>query len=300
MNWDDLRIFLAVARAESLTAAAPGLRMDPATLSRRIARLEDALGAALFVKGPQGYALTERGQGLMAHAAEAEAALLRATESAEGKEALSGQIRIGAPDGCATFVLPQVCAAIQRAHPALELQILALPRVVNLSRREADMAVTVSPPEAGRVTVQKITDYRLHLAQRRDAPPLATLADLRGRPIVGYIPDMIFDRELDYLGEIGAGRVDLASNSVTVQLMMLRERGVGIVHDFALPSAPELVRVLTGALALRRAFHLVRHESDLRSARLSQVAALVAQGIRLEVARLEAAVARAEATARNP
>lgn len=294
MNWDDLRIFLAVARAESLTGAAPGLRMDPATLSRRITRLEDALGAALFVKSPQGYALTERGQSLLGPVAEAEAMLARGAEAGQGEEALSGQIRIGAPDGCATFILPQVCAAIQAAHPALELQILALPRVVSLSRREADMAITVSPPSAGRVTVQKITDYHLHLAQRRDAPAPASLGDLRHLPIVGYIPDMIFDRELDYLDTIGAERVDLASTSVTVQLMMLRHRGIGIVHDFTLPSAPELRRVLTAELSLRRAYHLVRHESDLRSQRQSRVAALVVQGIRTEVARLEAMVRREE------
>ncbi|NBR54348.1 MAG: LysR family transcriptional regulator, partial [Rhodobacteraceae bacterium] len=60
-NWDDMRVFLAVARAESLSAASPLLKMDPATVGRRIARLEDALGAALFVKTPQGYALTDHG-----------------------------------------------------------------------------------------------------------------------------------------------------------------------------------------------------------------------------------------------
>lgn len=285
MNWDDLRIFLAVSRAESLTGAAPALRMDPGTLSRRIARLEAALGAALFVKSPQGYALTDRGRALAGQAAEAEAALSRGLDT--GRAGLSGQVRIGAPDGCANFLLPQVCAAIQADHPGLELQILALPRVVNLSRREADMAITVSPPDAGRLTVQKIADYRLHLAQRRDAPSLATLADLRGRVIVGYIPDMIFDRELDYLGQIGAETVQLASNSVPVQLMMLRRRGIGIVHDFALPFAPELVRVLTAEVSLRRAFHLVRHQGD-RSERTARVAALVIAGVRAELARLQA------------
>lgn len=297
MNWDDLRVFLAVARAGSLTAAAPSLRLDPATLSRRITRLEDALGVALFVKSAQGYALTGRGHHLMDHVAEAEALLARGAESGQGEEVLSGQIRIGAPDGCATFVLPQVCAAIQAGHPGLELQVLALPRVVNLSRREADMAITVSPPQAGRVMVQKITDYHLHLAQRRDATPPETLASLRTLPIVGYIPDMIFDRDLDYLDAIGATRVDLASTSVTVQMMMLRHRGIGIVHDFALPSAPELCRVLTDQLSLKRAYHLVRHESDLRSTRLTRVVALIVQGVRAEVARLEAQVRRGEAAA---
>jgi DNA-binding transcriptional LysR family regulator len=72
----------------------------------------------------------------------------------------SGQVRIGAPDGCANYVLPQVCAAIAAENPALEIQIVALPRVFNLSKREADMAIAVSRPQTGRLTVQKITDYR--------------------------------------------------------------------------------------------------------------------------------------------
>lgn len=289
MNWDDLRVFLAVARAESLTAAAPGLKMDPATLSRRIARLEDALGAALFRKSPQGYALTDLGARMADHAGRAEAELALAFEV--GQPGLSGQIRIGAPDGCANFLLPQVVTRIQADNPGLEIQILALPRVVNLSRREADIAITISPPDAGQLTVQKITDYHLHLAQRHDALPVKTVADLRGRAVVGYIPDMIFDRDLDYLGTIGADVVQLASNSASVQLMLLRQGGVGFVHDFALPFAPELRRVLSGQVSLRRAFHLVRHASDKRSDRINQVAQGVLLGLRAEVARLERLIA---------
>lgn len=289
MDWDDMRVFLSVARARSLSAAAPGLRMDPATVGRRIARLEEALGAALFLKSQQGYALTDLGQRLQQRAEEAEEAMRLAVEEGQGgSQGLSGQIRIGAPDGCANFVLPQVAARIQAANPGLEIQIVALPRVVNLSRREADLAITVSPPDAGRLTVQKITDYRLHLAQRRDTPPVTSLSGLRGRPVVGYIPDMIFDRSLDYLGEVGLGTAQLASNSVPVQLMLLRQGGVGIVHDFALPFAPELRRILTGEVSLRRAFYLVRHDADRRSERLVRLSAAIMEGVRDEVGRLEA------------
>ena len=288
-NWDDLRIFLAVARAESLSGAAPVLKMDPATLGRRIARLEGDVGAALFVKSPQGYALTDLGARLMEEAAQAEAALTRAADLGQSPASgIAGQIRIGAPDGCANYLLPQVCAAIQAANPALEVQILALPRVVNLSRREADMAITVSPPEAGRLTVQKITDYRLHLAQHRDLPPPATLADLKGRRIVGYIPDMIFDAALDYLGPLAADGVQMASNSVSVQLQMLRAgAGIGIAHDFALPFAPEVRPVLRDQLALVRSFYLVRHVADRRSDRLHRFATALADGLKAEVTRLE-------------
>ncbi len=285
-NWDDIRVFLAVAREESLTSAGRVLKMDPATVGRKVARLEDRLSVALFAKSPQGYALTGAGQRLRDRAEDAEQALAAGADL-RGGGGLTGQIRIGAPDGCANFVLPQVCAAIQAANPGLEVQVLALPRVVNLSRREADLAITVSRPEAGRLTVQKITDYRLHLAQRRDLPEPLRLADLRGRPVVGYIPDMIFDKELDYLAEIGVERVQMASNSVAVQLQMLRAGGVGIVHDFALPFAPELGRVLRGTVSLRRAFHLVRHAADRRSERIDRFADLLMEGVRAEVARLE-------------
>lgn len=296
MNWDDMRVFLAVARAEGLTAASPVLKMDPATLGRRVARLEGSIGGALFVKSPQGYALTSLGERMRDYAAEAEAALAQAVEIGQGPASgLSGQVRIGAPDGAANFLLPQVCAAIQRENPDLEVQILALPRVVNLSRREADMAVTVSPPAAGRLTVQKVTDYQLHLATRRDAAPIKSLTDLKGRPIVGYIPDMIFDKELDYLGNLGAGGVQLASNSVAVQMQMVRHAGVGIVHDFALPAVPELTRVLVDEVALKRSFYLVRHASDRSSARLSGFADALMAGMRAEVAALEAQVCLTDA-----
>jgi DNA-binding transcriptional LysR family regulator len=287
-NWDDMRVFLAVARAEGLSGAAPLLKMDPSTLGRRIARLERSLGAALFVKSPQGYALTDLGERMRDRAAEAEVHLALALDEGQGASAaLTGQIRIGAPDGAANFLLPQVCAEIQRQNPDLEVQILALPRVVNLSRREADMAVAVSPPAAGRLTVQKIADYQLHLATRKDAAPLRSLDDLKGRPIVGYIPDMIFDKELDYLGQLGASGVQMASNSVAVQLQMIRQSGVGIVHDFALPFAPELCRVLTDKMSLTRSFYLVRHTSDRHSDRLSRFADALKQGMQEEVARLE-------------
>lgn len=164
-NWDDMRVFLAVARAGGLSGAAPGLKMDPATLGRRINRLEASMDAPLFVKSPQGYALTDLGQRMRDKAAEAEEALALAMDEGQGgTRGLTGQIRIGAPDGVANFLLPQVVAAIQAENPDLEVQVLALPRVVNLSQREADMAITVSPPAAQRLTVEKISDYKLHLA----------------------------------------------------------------------------------------------------------------------------------------
>jgi DNA-binding transcriptional LysR family regulator len=296
-RWDDLRIFLSVAREETLSAAGRSLRMDPATVGRRIARLEQSLGGALFAKGPQGYSLSEAGARLLPHAEAAEQALSLANESLFGQAGgLSGQIRIGAPDGCANFLLPQVVAAIVDANPDLEVQIVALPRVVNLSRREADMAIAVSPPTAGRLTVMKVTDYRLHLAASTDYlaahPPIRTPEDLKVHRMVGYIPDMIFDKELDYLADLGLSRLALASNSVAVQFHWLRQAaGLGVVHDFALPAAPGLKRVLADQISLLRSFYLVRHVDDRRLERLNRFADALAVGMRRELQRLEALAA---------
>ena len=293
MDWDDLRIFLAVARTESLSAAGRLLKVDPATVGRRIARLEESIGARLFVKSPQGYVLTGEGGRLMPHAERAEGAFAGAAEALRGPEGLRGQIRIGAPDGCANYLLPQVMAKICDDNPGLEVQIVALPRVFNLSKREADMAISVSAPLAGRLSVQKITDYRLHLAAAKNylarTGPIRSREDLKGRRIIGYIPDMIFDKELDYLAEIGAEAVPLASNSVSVQFNWVRAgAGVAIVHDFAVPTAPEVTRLLTDEISLIRSFYLIRHLDDRRSDRLNRFAEALVSGLRKEVARLEA------------
>ena len=293
-QWDDLKIFLAVAREESLSGAGRVLKLDPATVGRRIARLEESMGAPLFVKSPQGYALSNSGERLLTHGEQVEQAIRAATEALTGpSDSLSGQIRIGAPDGCANYLLPQVCAMITEENPDLDIQIVAQPRVVNLSRREADMAIAVSPPTAGQVLVQKITDYKLHLVASkrylRATPEITSVEDLQGRPMIGYIPDMIYDEELDYLTELGVTRVALASNSVPVQLRMAtNDNGICMAHDFALTSHGVLRKVLPEEVSLTRSFYLVRHQGDQRSERLNRFAAALCEGMRNEVARLEA------------
>ena len=298
MDWDDLRIFLEVAREESLSAAGKRLKIDAATVGRRISRLEEGLGQRLFARSPQGYQLLAAGERLLPHAERAEAAFQAAGEVASGQDrgegGLTGLIRLGAPDGCANYLLPQVITRLCEANPGLEIQLVALPRVFNLSKREADMAIGVSRPETGRLTVQKLVDYRLVLAasqgwlEQHGMP--GSRADLQGLRFVGYIPDLIFDKELDYLAELGAPPVILSSNSVSVQLNFLRQgAGIGVVHDFALPQAPELRQILPDEIGLTRSFWLIRHADDGRVARLNRFAEALVRETRAEMARHERA-----------
>lgn len=292
--WDDMRVFLAVARGESLSAAGKTLKMDPATVGRRISRLETSYGAPLFAKSPTGYALTDLGERLVEHAVQIEQSMEAVSEEVRGGAgSLKGNIRIGAPDGAANFLLPQVCAEISQNNPDLEIHIVALPRVINLSKREADFVIAVSPPVAGRLMVQKVCDYRLSLAASEDylnsIPKIESLKDVKRQKIVGYIPDMIFDKELDYLGQIGIEKPDFGSNSVSVQINWIRQgAGIGFVHDFSLSVNKGVRKVLPDTVSLSRSFYLVRHQDDKRLERMNRFAAALSDGMKREVARLEA------------
>lgn len=293
VNWDDVRVFLAVARTESLSGAGRTLKMDPATVGRRIARLEQELSVALFAKSPQGYDLTRDGARLLAHAEEAEKAMtLGAADLESGGDTLSGVIRVGAPDGCANYVLPGVLARIAALHPDLKVQVVALPRVISLSKREADLVISVSAPQTGRLLVQKITDYHLSLAAMQgylqQENDIKTLEDVKNHKIVGYVPDLIFDKELDYLDSIGGAAVDFSSNTVSVQLNMIKAGlGIGVIHDFCLPHVPQMTRILPDEFRLKRSFYLIRHADDRKVERLTRFADLLASEVRAVVEALE-------------
>lgn len=287
MKWDDLRVFLQVARNSRLVAAGRVLGMDPATVGRRVSALESALGAKLFDRSPQGYDLTEAGRKLIEHAQGMESIASIAGEDVGGSsDSLSGVVRIGAPDGVSNYLLTEATAMLGRENPDLKIQIVALPQMFSLSRREADLAVAVSPPAAGRLKVRKVADYRLHLYGDRDVVAalgnIQTREDLRAMPCIGYISDMIFDKELDYGAIIGTEREPcLASNSLIVQLRWtVGGHGLCILPDFVAAEYDNLVQVLPEQIDLTRSYYLVRHQDDDRIARINRVADMVVEYLR--------------------
>jgi len=303
MKWDDLRVFLAVARQVRLQAAGRSLGLDPATVGRRITALEEALGSRLFDRSAQGFSLTEAGRSLLEHAQAMESVAAAAVEEAGGQaDRLSGTVRIGAPDGVSNYLLIDACDALSRDNPGLQVQVVALPRMFSLSKREADLAITVSPPTAGRLTVRKIADYRLRLYGRADLVeelgPIHAMDDLEGARGIGYISDMIFDKELDYYALLGrATEPSLTSNSLIMQLSWtLRGCGLCILPDFVAREHPELRVVLGEDIRLTRAFYLVRHQDDARVARINRMAEVVVDWMRQALVEGETS-GRAEFTA---
>ncbi len=287
MKWDDLRVFLHVARKTKLVLAGQVLGMDPATVGRRITALEEALGAKLFDRSPQGYDLTEAGRDLVEHAQAIESIASTAQEDVGGSsDSLSGVVRIGAPDGVSNYLLTEATAQLSRENPDLKIQVVSLPRMFSLSKREADLAVTVSPPTAGRLKVRKNADYRLRLYGSRELVTsmgeVSNRADLVKYPCIGYISDMIFDKELDYLSSLGQDREpSLTSNSLIVQLRWtLAGHGLCILPDFLAREYDDLLPVLVDKVSLDRSFYLLRHQDDDRIARVNRAAELVVEHMR--------------------
>lgn len=287
LRWDDIRVFLAVVRQGRLQGAGRALGLDPTTAGRRITALETALGTQLFERSPEGYAMTEAGRSLLVHAQAMESQAGAASESVGGQaDRLSGTVRIGAPDGVSNYLLIDACDALSRDNPDLQVQCVALPRMFSLSKREADLAITLSPPTAGRLTVRKIADYRLRLYAREDVAasvgPARTMADLRSLRGIGYISDMIFDKELDYYALLGReSEPALTSNSLIMQLRWcLRGCGICILPEFVARDHPELAVLLPEDIRLTRSFYLVRHQDDARVARINRMAEVVVDWMR--------------------
>jgi DNA-binding transcriptional LysR family regulator len=269
-DWDDLRFFLAVARSGRLTAAARRLGADHATVSRRITSLEESLKAKLFERRPQGYALTGHGEQLLAKAESMETEALAIQSEIGGADmALSGTVRIGAPDGFGSSFLAPRFAGFAKAYPGLELQLIAMPRLLSLSKREADVAITLAPPKEGKVVARKLCDYRLGLYASQDyldaMPKITAAEDLFAHRIVGYIDDLIFTPELDYLDEVAKGlRAQIQSSSVLAQMNAVAAgAGIGVIHHFMAVDEPRLVPVLPESVSITRSFWLLVH-ADLK------------------------------------
>ncbi len=288
MNWDDVRIFLAVARAGQILGAARRLELNHATISRRVAALEDALGAKLFRRLTTGSELTPAGERFLGIAERMEADMIAArSELAGGDEAVSGTVRIGAPDGFGVAYLASRLGTLTGQHPDLKIQLVPVPRSFSLSRREADIAITTERPSEGRLVAQKLVDYSLGLyasrayAETNGLP--ATQTELKAHRLVGYVPDLVFSPSLAYAQEFSPDwDAAFSISSALGQVEAVRSgAGIGILHAFIARSLPDLVSV-AAAKPIRRAYWLVYHESVRPLRRIQAVAGFITKAVERE------------------
>ncbi len=285
MDWDHARIFLAVARAGQFLAAARQLRLDHATIGRRIGALEAALGTRLFERRTNGCVLTPAGERFLIAAERVEAEMLRAQADLSDTDVeVAGTVRIGAPDGFGTLFLSSRLGQLMARHPRLTVQLVPLPRTFSLSKREADIAIVIDRPEEGRLHIRKLTDYSLSFYASRDyvtrhgAPP--DREALGRHSLVTYVQDMQFTASLNYFPEgFGPSYRRFECAGVLGQIEAVRAgAGVGILHDYHACTDEALVRVLPD-VAIERTYWLLTHDDTRSLARVRAVAEFILDSV---------------------
>ena len=266
MNWDDLKIFLDVARQPKLDEAASHLHMDATTISRRIKRLETELGLTLFERTRRGHALTPSGEKLVQRAEAMESLSLDILSESTSEQVAAGRIRLGVTEGLGSAIIAPALADFRRQHPKIDIDLISLSGFVSVPRRQADMSILLTRPAAGRLRVRKLTDYSLRLYGTSEyldaAPPIHSHTDLQAHTLIGYVDDLIYSSQLRYFDELLPGlKPQLCSPSIIAQAELVSSgAGLGILPAFMARRSPDLVPVLPEEIEVKRSFWLATHE----------------------------------------
>ncbi len=157
LDWDDLRTFLAIARHGTLSGAARALGVHQPTMGRRLAALEQRAGARLLQKTPSGYIPTAAGESILGNVERIEAETLAVERRITGRDVrLEGTVRITTVESFAAEIVMPILAGLRARHPGIDIELVAEVRNLNLSRREADVALRMARIEQADLTVRRV------------------------------------------------------------------------------------------------------------------------------------------------
>lgn len=275
MNWDDLRVFLAVARLGRHDLAARQLGLAGATVGRKMARLENAVGATLLEQARTGYVLTETGRQLLEQAEGMErCASAVVTDQVGSAQALTGYVRISASEAFGTWILARRLHEFSSLQPSLTIDLVASGGFLSPSRREADIAIMLARPARGPLVARRLTDYTLGFyaaasyLSRVGVPQ--TIDHLSEHNLVGFIPDLVQVPQQRLYEEVSANLTpSIRSTSINAQAALVSAgSGIGILPRFVGERLPDVVVVLEREVRLTRTFWLVVHKDVRRLARV--------------------------------
>lgn len=246
-DWSDVKFFLATARAGSTLAAARQLGVNQTTVARRISSLEAALSVRLFRRRREGYQITEAGAAILENAAHmADEAETLERLCAQRSRNLSGVVRVTTTEAIANTVLTPLLTEFMELHPHINVEVIAAPRRLDLSRGEADVAIRAGPmPRDSGITVRKLADDRWSLfcsrsyAAKYGMPRLPN--ELNEHVIIGSQGFLKKLEPFKWLADIApCARVRMAGNTIANAIAAIRAgHGVGPL--------PRAVRAFEGA-----------------------------------------------------
>ncbi len=267
VDWDDLRTFLAVARAGSLADAARGLAVSYSTVSRRLAALEHGLGVRLFDRSGAAYQLTPEGEQMIASAERMEAEFEALSRQVSGRDArLSGRVRVATTDALASTFMPEI-ASFTRRYPEIEIDLLSTPEPAELAMREAEVALLVTdrpPPNlVGRrlaALPSALYAARRYLADHPADGELASHLWVGWEDGMSHIPAARWLRE-----QVPDARIACrVSSGATLSAAIRAGVGIGHLLCFMADEDPTLAQLRPPEPALETGLWLLTHE-DLRT-----------------------------------
>ena len=274
MNWDDVRFFIVLCRARSFVAAGSELKVTHSTVSRRLSALEANLQTQLFFRTEKGCRLTPAGEKLLPYAEQLESTIAFMEEEVSGKDKqLSGSIRIGAPDGFGNCFLAPRLGKFQRTHPALEVELVAVPMYYSLAKREIDILITIRKPTGGHIIAKKLPSYRFGLFATKKYlkghSAIKSPGELQRHRLIGYIEDLLYDEELNFINEVLPGvRPQFRSSTIIGQMnSILADNGIGLIPYFMAHTECSLVSVLP-EFSIDRTFWIQFNPDSRRIARV--------------------------------
>jgi DNA-binding transcriptional LysR family regulator len=276
-NWNDLRVFVEVARQGTLAGAARRLRIDHTTVGRRINELEQALNVKLFDRTATGYILTEAGHRLLSPAAQIEEGAIGISESVGKSTDFAGTVRVATMEGIGSYYIAPNLPTFHARHPSIIVELVTSSHLLNLTKREADISLSFFRPEGPRLVTRKIGQFDLRLygapsyLERHGEP--RTIDDLSRHLFVDYIDDLVAIPAVRWLRDvIPKPRVAFHSTSMLAQ-QNAAAAGLGLVllPSFTAARDPRLRPVLTSLVSVKRELWLSVHEELRLLARIRAV-----------------------------
>ena len=263
MDWDDVRVFLAVAREGSMRAAGRSLGLSQPTIARRLTTFEASIGGpSLFDRLPEGLRLSAAGEKLVPAAESVEEAMLTLERRrAAGSPELSGTVRVSAGECAAGFLARCLSGPTTTALPSgITLELVDARQTANLARREADMALRHQPPESGDFYVSKAGTFAVSVYRRRGADAAAWVTYTEEQ--AHYEPARYVRRQIEKTGM----PVALRASSMLMHLEAIRAgTGRGVLPCYVGDGHPLLERLSPPIRELDAEYWIIVHR-DLRRA----------------------------------
>lgn len=294
LDWDDLRFAVAIADAGSLSGAASLLGVQHSTVLRRLDALEQRLATRLFERRRQGYAPTEAGELLANQAREMRPAIDEVLRRIHGRDLqLSGTVRLNTSFIAMLYLLPETLAAFARKHPAIEVEVMESSALVDLSRRDADLALRLSKEVPIHLVGRRIGEVRFRVYAKRGAKQLPqqreALATLAAKwPWVGFERDRsarFFERWMRE--HVPDERIRIRVDMFHAMVAMLHTGlGIGLLPRIVEPFEPELVAVSDDIDEISTPLWLLTHPDLRGSARVRAFTQHLADDIALALSRV--------------